>query len=144
MISLLLVHQAHLVCISLIVACMPYSDPLMLVDEFICSANNDGDDEATQGFCPECSIRIQSPVHTHSAAHQNFSGCFVSCPSSSRSLHIAHSIHPADALPLSSCEPSDAASMSLPSHIRSIISSYPSLSGEKSVSICWKVCCCIW
>ena len=69
---------------------------------------------------------------------------FVSCPSLSTSLLIAHMIHPADALPSSSRELSDAASMSLPSLIHCIISSNHSFSGGKSVSICWKTCCCIW
>ena len=69
---------------------------------------------------------------------------FVSWPSSSTSLLIAHMIHLADALPSWSREPSDAASMSLPSRSRCINSSNPPLSGGKSVSIRWKACCCIW
>ena len=69
---------------------------------------------------------------------------FVTCPYSSRWLLIAQISQPTDALPSSSHEYSDAASMSLPSHIRSIISSNPSLSGGKSLSIRWKLCCCIW
>ena len=71
-------------------------------------------------------------------------GRLVNCPSSSISSLIVHSSYPADALPSSSCEPSDAALISLPSRIRSISKSNPSLSGGKSVSNCWKARCCIW
>ena len=59
----------------------------------------------------------------------------VNCPSSLILLLIVRISHPTDALPSSSCEPSDAALMSLPSHIRSIIKSNPSRSGGKSTSI---------
>ena len=68
----------------------------------------------------------------------------ATCPSSSRPLLIAQINQPADALPLSSHEASDATSMSLPLRIRCIISLNPSLSSGKSLSIRWKVCCCIW
>ena len=68
----------------------------------------------------------------------------VNCPSSLISSLIVHFSHPADALPLSSCEPYGAASMSLPSRNRSIIKSNAFLSGWKSVSIHWKACYFIW
>ena len=68
----------------------------------------------------------------------------VDCPSSSISLFIIHSSYPADDLPSHSHEPSDAASMSLPSRNCSISESNPSLSGGESVSNRCKVCCCIW
>ena len=68
----------------------------------------------------------------------------VDCPSSLISSLIVHISYPAGALPLSSREPSDAASMSSPSRNCSISKSNSSLSGGKSVSIRWKSCCFIW
>ena len=67
----------------------------------------------------------------------------ISCPSSSIPSAIVHSSHPADALPSSSLDPSDAASMVRPSRILISSISNPSLSGGKSASKRLKVCCCI-
>ena len=70
-------------------------------------------------------------------------GRLVGCPSSSIASAIVQSSHPADALPSSSCDPSDAASMFWPSRILARSISNPSLSGGKSNSKRLKVRCCI-
>ena len=70
-------------------------------------------------------------------------GRLVCCPSSSSASSIVQKKNPAAALPSSSLDPSDAASMVWPSRICAMNASNPSLSGGKSTSNLLKVCCCI-